>query len=92
MNILIEKGIVEALCEYFKNIRSSDVINLINVLEVFDKLLNNGKMMIENCNKVNPVVEKFESLNFLGRIEKLRYHEVGIVNEKVQTLLQHTFE
>jgi hypothetical protein len=88
MDIIIQQGIIELICECLK---LEDPKYIAVSLEALANLLTFGKIHYSQ-DGVNLVLRKIEQLGVTDLLESLQYHPVEIVYEKTLKLLEAFFE
>lgn len=87
MEVIIQQQIIEIICECLK---SKDAKYLAVSLEAFGNLLSFGKKYSPNGE--NFVVKRAEMLGMIDYLEKLQFHPVEIVYEKMIKILETYFD
>jgi hypothetical protein len=84
---ILDQGILRIIC---KCLEMKDAKYLAVCIEAFSNLLAFGKK--SNPAGPNPVVLEMEKMGMLDILEKLQYHPVEIVYDKILKLLENYFE
>ena len=84
---ILEQGILEIICECLK---MDDAKNLAVCLEAFGNILAFGKK--NNPNGSNPIIDEVEKLGMFDILEKLQFHPVEFVYDKIIKILETYFE
>ena len=87
MEMLIKQGILNIILEFLK---LSEAKHLAVSIEALANLLKFGEK--KKTNNINPVSEQIEKLGMCETLEKLQYHPVEIVYEKILKVLETYFE
>ena len=84
---ILEQGILTIICDCLK---LEDAKYLAVCLEAFGNLLSFGKKT--NPNGPNIIVNEVEKMGMLDTLEKLQYHPVEVVYEKILKILETYFD